>query len=260
MSSWSSATSPTNETELGRAQRDLATLSWLGRIRDALDEDRMVLYSQPIIPAGGTPREELLLRMVSRTGEIISPGAFLPVAEKYGLITEIDRWVTTQAIRLAATGRHVEVNLSAATIGGLDVLPLIESELRATGADPANVIFEITETALMRDIDAGEPFAKACLTSGCGVALDDFGTGFGSFTYLKRLPIRYLKIDIEFVRDLVTNPANQHLVRAIVSMAKAFDLQTVAEGVEDQPTWDFLRQEGVDYGQGFHLGMPAPIE
>jgi len=247
--------------ELGRVQRDLATLSWLGRIRDALDEDRMVLYSQPIISAsGGTPGEELLLRMVSRTGEIISPGTFLPVAEKYGLITEIDRWVTTQAIRLAAAGRHVEVNLSAATIGALDILPLIESELSATGADPANVIFEITETALMRDIDAGEAFANGLTDLGCGLALDDFGTGFGSFTYLKRLPIGYLKIDIEFVRDLVGNPANQHLVRAIISLAKAFDLQTVAEGVEDQPTWDFLRQEGADYGQGFHLGMPAPID
>ena len=139
--------------ELGRVQRDLAALSWLGRIRDALDEDRMVLHSQPIISAsGGPPSEELLLRMISRTGEIIAPGSFLPVAEKYGLITEIDRWVATQAIRLAAGGRRVEANLSAATIGGLDILPLIESELRATGADPANVIFEITETALMGEI------------------------------------------------------------------------------------------------------------
>jgi PAS domain S-box-containing protein len=247
--------------ELGRVQRDLAALSWLGRIRDALDEDRMVLYSQPIMAArGGAPSEELLLRMISRTGEIISPGAFLPVAETYGLISEIDRWVATQAVRLAARGRRVEVNLSAATIGSLDILPLIERELRATGADPSNVIFEITETALMRDIEAGEAFAKGLANLGCGLALDDFGTGFGSFTYLKRLPIGYLKIDIEFVTDLLTNPANQHLVRAIVSLAKAFNLQTVAEGVEDEPTWDLLRHEGVDFGQGFYLGRPAPIE
>jgi PAS domain S-box-containing protein len=248
-------------TELGRVQRDLAALSWLGRIRDALDEDRMVLYSQPIIPAGeGVPSEELLLRMINRTGEVIPPGAFLPVAEKYGLVTEIDRWVAVQAIRLAARGRRVEANLSAATVGSFDILPLIEAELIATGADPANVTFEITETALMRDIEAGEQFTKALADFGCGVALDDFGTGYGSFTYLKRLSIRYLKIDIDFVRELLTSQANQALVRAIVGMAKAFDLQTVAEGVEDQETWDFLRQEGVDFGQGFHLGRPAPIE
>ena len=248
-------------TELGRVQRDLAALSWLGRIRDALDEDRMVLYSQPIIPAGeGVPSEELLLRMINRTGEVIPPGAFLPVAEKYGLVTEIDRWVAVQAIRLAARGRRVEANLSAATVGSFDILPLIEAELIATGADPANVTFEITETALMRNIEAGEQFTKALADFGCGVALDDFGTGYGSFTYLKRLSIRYLKIDIDFVRELLTSEANQALVRAIVGMAKAFDLQTVAEGVEDQETWDFLRQEGVDFGQGFHLGSPAPIE
>jgi PAS domain S-box-containing protein len=248
-------------TELGRVQRDLAALSWLGRIHDALDEGRMVLYSQPIIAAGnGVPSEELLLRMISRAGEVILPGSFLPVAEKYGLIAEIDRWVVVKAIRLAARGRRVETNLSAATIGSLDILPLIEDELIATGADPANVTFEITETSLMRDVEAGERFTKAVADLGCGVALDDFGTGYGSFTYLKRLSIRYLKIDIDFVRELLTSEANQALVRAIVGMAKAFNLQTVAEGVEDQETWDFLRQEGVDFGQGFHLGRPAPIE
>ena len=182
------------------------------------------------------------------------------MAEQYGLITEIDRWVTTRAIAIAATGRKVHANLSAATLGTLNLLPLIESTLRATGADPANVVFEITETALIRDIDAGEAFAKGLTDLGCGLALDDFGTGFGSFTYLKRLPIGYLKIDIEFVHDLVTNPANQHLVRAIVSLAQAFNLQTVAEGVEDEETWGFLRREGVDFGQGFHLGRPEPIE
>lgn len=247
--------------ESSRAQRDLASLAWLGRITDALAEDRMVLYSQPIFAAtGAAVSEELLLRMKSRTGEIIMPRAFLPVAEKYGLINEIDRWVVVQAIRLAATGRKVEANLSAATVGSLDILPLIESELRSNSANPANVIFEITETALMGDIDAGARFTEAIAALGCGISLDDFGTGFGSFTYLKRLSIQHLKIDIEFVRDLLTNEANQHLVRAIVSMAKAFKLQTVAEGVEDEATWQFLRRESVDFGQGFHLGRPAPID
>ena len=243
-----------------RVRRELAALSWVGRIRDALDEDRMVLYSQPIIPLGnGEGGEELLLRMVGRAGEIILPGSFLPVAEKYGLIGEIDHWVTIQAVALAATGRRVEANLSAASIGTLDLLPLIARELRNTGADPANLIFEITETTLMGDIEGGEAFARGLAELGCRLALDDFGTGFGSFTYLKKLPMNYLKIDVEFVRDLATNPANLHVVRAIVGLAHAFGLQTIAEGVQDEPTMSLLRREGVDFAQGFHLGRPAPI-
>jgi PAS domain S-box-containing protein len=243
------------------AMRELATLSWVGRIRDALDEGRFVLYSQPIVPLGdGEPSEELLLRMIGPSDNVILPGSFLPVAEKYGLIGEIDRWVITEAIRLAATGRRVEVNLSAVSIDTLDMLTFIERRIREAGADPANIVFEITETALMRDIDAGASFARGLAELGCRFALDDFGTGFGSFTYLKRLPVDYLKIDIEFVRDLTTNPATRHLVRAIVSLAQAFGVRTIAEGVEDEETLGLLREEHVDYAQGFYFGRPAPID
>jgi PAS domain S-box-containing protein len=243
-------------------QRELAALSWIGRIRDAMDEQRLVLYSQPIVPlSGGRPGVELLLRMVGRDGEVIQPGSFLPVAEKYGQIGEIDRWVVTQAIRLAAEGAVgvVGANLSAASIESSDLLALIERQLHETGADPANLVFELTETALMRDIAAGERFALGLRELGCGLALDDFGTGFGGFTYLKNLPTTYLKIDIEFVRDLVTNTANRHVVRAIVGLARAFGLQTIAEGVENEATLTLLRAEGVDFVQGFHVGRPAPM-
>jgi len=246
--------------EQAAAQRELDALTWLGRVRDAIDENRLVLYSQPIVPlADGRPSEELLLRMIGRDNEVILPGSFLPVAEKYGLIGEIDRWVITQATRLAATGRRViEANLSAASIGASDLLPFIEQQIRKAHADPANLVFEITETALMHDITAGEAFARGLATLGCGLALDDFGTGFGSFTYLKKLPITHLKIDIEFVRDLVTNPDNLHIVKAIVSLARAFGLKTIAEGVEDEQALTLLRAEGVDFAQGFHLGRPCP--
>jgi EAL domain-containing protein (putative c-di-GMP-specific phosphodiesterase class I) len=167
--------------------------------------------------------------------------------------------VITQAVRLAAGGgRVIEVNLSAASIGTTGLLPFIERQLRETGAEPANLVFEITETALMLDIVAGEAFARGVAELGCGLALDDFGTGYGSFIYLKKLPITSLKIDIEFVRDLVTNPANLHVVKAIVSLARAFGLQTVAEGIEDEQTLTILKAEGVDFGQGYHLGRPAP--
>ncbi len=248
-------------SEADRRKRELDKIAWVGRIRDALDEDRMTLYSQPIVPLGsGEPSQELLLRMVRRDGEIIPPGSFLPVAEQYGLIPEIDSWVVVQAIRLAAHGQRVEVNLSAATIGHLDLLPVIERELRLTHADPTNVVFEITETALMHNIEAGEVLARGLSAIGCQLALDDFGTGFGTFTYLKKLPITFLKVDVDFVRDLPTNRDNQHLVKAIVGLARDFGYQTIAEGVEDADTLALVKEYGVDFAQGFHLGRPAPVD
>ena len=248
-------------SEAVRRERELAQIAWVGRIRDALDEDRMTLYSQPIVPlSGGEPSQELLLRMVGRSGEIIPPGSFLPVAERYGLIAEIDRWVIVQAIRLAARGQRFEVNLSAATIGHLDLLALIERELREAHTDPANLVFEITETALMHNVEAGEVLARGLTAIGCRLALDDFGTGFGSFTYLKRLPITYLKVDVDFVRDLATNRDNQHLVKAIVGLARDFGYETIAEGVEDAETLALVKEYGVNFAQGFHLGRPAPID
>jgi PAS domain S-box-containing protein len=247
--------------EQERMRRELDELTWVGRTRDALDEGRLMLYSQPIVPLGdGAPSDELLLRMVGRDGQVISPAHFLKAAEKYGLISEIDRWVVAQAARLAADGRAVKANLSAISIASSDLLALIEHELRSAGADPANVVFEITETALMRDIGAGEAFARGLTRIGCAMALDDFGTGYGSFTYLTRLPIAFLKIDVEFVRGLVSSSANQLVVKAIVSLARGFGQQTIAEGVEDAETLALLREYGVDFAQGFHLGRPAPIE
>jgi PAS domain S-box-containing protein len=249
-----------DEAEEDRVRRQLDTLTWVGRIREALDEGRMTLYSQPILPlAGGQPSQELLLRMIGRNGEIVPPGSFLPVAEKYGLIGEIDRWVISHAVRLAANGERVEANLSAESIGNLDLLPLIDREVRRSGADASNITFEITETALMANLEAGELFARGLSRIGCQVALDDFGTGFGSFTYLKTLPITYLKIDIDFVRDLTTNTANQHLVKAIVSLAHDFGYMTIGEGVEDAETLELIKTYGADFAQGFHTGPPAPL-
>src|ERR1700733_3240352 len=148
----------------------MAAITWVGRIRDAIDENRLVLYSQPIVPlTGGQSSEELLLRMVGRSGELIPPGAFLGVAEKYVLIGEIDRWVVKQAVRLGAEGRHVGVNLSAESIVSHGLLSLIDRELKQAGANPSNFMFEITETALMRDIDKGEVFARGVVDLGCAL-------------------------------------------------------------------------------------------
>jgi PAS domain S-box-containing protein len=248
------------KTERRRAKRELDALTWVGRTRDALDEGRLILYSQPIIPLGeGAPSEELLLRMVGREGEIIRPATFLPAAEKYGLIGEIDQRVVTQAAQLAASGRRVQANLSALSICRLDLLPVIERALGEAGANPSDLVFEITETALMEDVEAGEAFARGVTDIGCDLALDDFGTGYGSFTRLKKLPIKYLKIDIEFVRDLVSSTGDRHVIEAIVGLAKGFGQQTIAEGVEDAETLRLLGDSGVDFAQGYHLGRPVPL-
>jgi PAS domain S-box-containing protein len=242
-----------------RAPRELNAVTWLGKTREALDEDRLVLYSQPIVPLNGDkPSEELLLRMIGRDGDVISPASFLPIAEEAELIVEIDRWVIAQAAAIAAQGRRVELNLSGKSINKR-LLAYIAGEIHSAGADPADLIFELTETALLSDIKVVEEFAKGLAELGCGLALDDFGTGFATLTYLKLLPVQYLKIDVEFVRDLATNRTNQYLVKAIVSLARGLGQKTIAEGVEDEETLALLHEYGVDFAQGYHLGRPAPM-
>jgi len=242
-------------------ERDVETLSWVARIQDALDQDQFVLYAQPIIDlrSGETVQRELLLRMSGDDGEIVAPGSFLPVAEKYGLIDDIDRWVIARAIEIAGGGTSVQVNLSARSVGDPAVLEHIERCLARTGADPGNLVFEITETALIAGDVNAKGFADRLRALGCGLALDDFGTGYGGLTYLKQMPIDFLKIDIEFVRDIRTNPASRHVIEAVVALARAFDLQTVGEGVEDSETLELLRELDVDFAQGYHIARPAPL-
>lgn len=242
-------------------QREADKLSWIGRIQDALDQDRFVLYAQPIVDlrSGDVVQSELLLRLREPDGRVVGPGEFLQVAEQYGLIGDIDRWVIEQSTELAATGRPVELNLSARSIGDQPVLDHIERCITDSGADPALIVFEITETALVEDQAAAAMFAERLHELGCKLALDDFGTGFGGFTYLKQLPVDYLKIDIEFVRDLATNDASRHVVEAVVALAHGFKLRTVAEGVEDAVALELLREMGVDYAQGYHIARPAPL-
>jgi PAS domain S-box-containing protein len=245
--------------ELDAVEAEAAELG--RRTKRAISEGGLHFAAQPIvgISGEGVDHYELLLRMRTETGELMTPDRFLPYAERTGLITEIDLWVVEKGIEIAA--RHpVSINLSAAGVGREAVCERIESRLRETGVDPSRITFELTETAAAEDIDRASELVQRLAALGFGIALDDFGTGFGSFTYLKRLPVTHLKIDLEFVRDLVTNEANRRVVQAIVSLARAFGLRTVAEGVEDQPTLDLLRAEGVDYAQGFHIGRPQPSE
>jgi len=245
------------EAEMARELEDLA---WIARINDAIEQDRFVLHAQPIIDlsTGATVQHELLIRMSDADGSPIAPGRFLPAAERYGLIREVDRWVARRAFAYAAEGHAVELNVSAESLGDPNFAVMVERELALAGADCSLIVFELTETALMRDEEAGGAFVDRVKRLGCRVALDDFGTGYGGFTYLKRFDVDLLKIDIEFVRDLPRNAASQHVVRAVVSLARGFGQKTVAEGVEDAETLALLGELGVDLAQGYHLGRPAP--
>jgi PAS domain S-box-containing protein len=252
------------KAEARRMSGEMEKVKWVRRIQDALANERFVLFAQPIVDLrdDGVVQHELLIRMrdPNDPAKLISPGAFLPVAEEYALIGDIDRWVIDQAARLAARGMAVELNVSAASIGDRRLIPHIESAISRHGADPAMLVFEITETALVGDEREGRQFVERMQDLGCKVALDDFGTGYGGFTYLKQLPIDFLKIDIEFVRDLVTNEASRNVVEAIVTLAQRFGLKTVGEGVEDSDILQLLSELGVDYAQGYHIGRPAPLD
>ena len=164
-----------------------------------------------------------------------------------------------RATQIAASGCPVELNISARSIGDLDVLEHIERSVEQAGAHPANLVFEITETAIVEDEAAARRFAERLHLLGCRIALDDFGTGYGGFTYLKQIPVDFLKLDIEFVRDLATSEASRHVVQAVVSLARDFNVQTVGEGVEDAATLELLTRLGVDFAQGYHLARPAPF-
>ena len=250
-----------------RKARAVAKLTWSQRIQDALERDRFVLHLQPILElASGKVRHgELLLRMRGDRGKLIAPGAFLPAAERFGLIHAIDRWVVQEAIRMiagAAPGQapRLGVNLSGeSVVGDPELLSMIERELDNAAVDPSNLIFEITETAAIANMTEATRFAQGLTNLGCSLALDDFGTGFGSFYYLKHLPVRYVKLDGEFIHNLPRNPVDEHMVRAIVGVAHGLGIQTVAESVADDETIEMLHAHGVDFAQGFHIGRPAPV-
>jgi PAS domain S-box-containing protein len=246
------------ERETQRRQR----LDWQVRIRSALHENRMAMFAQPVVDlaTGDSDSYELLVRMVraDKSGPVMEPAAFLPAAERFGLVQEIDIWMVGQALRVADRVKP-EVNLSAVTLCDPAAREQIVGLLRMAPGLARRIVFEITETATIEHLEAAESFASDLTALGCGLALDDFGTGFGSFTYLRRLPLRYLKIDRSFVRNLPRSASDRRVVQSVVGIADRFGLQTIAQGVEDEGTLDMVRQLGADYAQGFHLGRPGPL-
>jgi len=243
----------------------------IGRLRDALDNDKFRLDAQPILPLRGNygrPRFELLIRMLGERGEIIPPAKFLSSAERYQLMPTVDRWVVHRACELlgahsAAVGEEIArfaINLSGQSLQDESFLDYVVGEIR-TSKLPANVLcFELTETATIGNLEKAQHFLRTLQALGCQFALDDFGTGVSSLAYLKDLSINYLKIDGTFVRDSVGNTRSESMIKAIAQLAKVMCMETIAEYVETDLLRARMADLGVDYGQGFAMGKAQPLE
>ena len=250
-----------------RTGRLTDTVTWAESIRSALATDGFVLYQQPILDlrTNEIARHELLLRMIGEDGEHVAPATFLYIAERFGLVQEIDAWVVRRAVALVAEqaklGRRLdlEINLSGLSLTSPEVIATIETELAESRIDPSCLTFEITETAAIVNIQKARAFAERIAELGCSFALDDFGAGFGSFYYLKHLPFDVLKIDGEFVRNLTDSVKDQAVIKSLAQIATELGKQTVAECVEDAETLELVRRYGVDFAQGFHIGVPQPV-
>jgi diguanylate cyclase (GGDEF)-like protein/PAS domain S-box-containing protein len=240
--------------------------SWADQIRDALDEDRIVLYRQPIIHLASREvhRHEVLIRMRSPEGDVLPPEAFLPDAERFDLVQELDRRAAHQAVSLIAAESNgeplrLEVNVAAKTIEDPEFTEALADALREEGVDPANLILEVSEQVAVSDLKRARAFAERVAELGCGFALDNFGSGFGSFFYLKHLPVDHIKIDGDLIRGLSSSRVDREIVSSIVDVARSLDRETVGERVNDERTLELMKQLGVDYAQGFHLGPPTPV-
>lgn len=232
----------------------------LETVQRAITERRFTLLAQPIIElaTGSTVRHELLIRMVGEDGALLMPSEFIPVAEQFNLIAQIDRWVLGRAIEFARSGHSSQVNISGGTLAEPGFGELVQRELEMAGVDPELIVFEVTETALIGNEALAVEFFERVRALGCSIAIDDFGSGYGGFRYLKLFPVDYLKIDREFISDVAVNRDSRKVAQAIVQLAKDFKLRTVAEGVEDAETVRHLRSLEIRYGQGYFFGHPAP--
>lgn len=239
---------------------ELPDLEMLRRVRDALYGDDFSLYAQPIfeLSNGRVIRHELLLRM-HENGRVLGASQFLDLIETYGPIREVDRWVVRAAAGLAGTGWRVNVNLSDHSIDG-EFPEFVRARLASEGVLPGGIVFEVKEAQLVRDHGASREFAWAVRELGCGLALDDFRDGERDHTFVRDLPISYLKIDGALTGKVVRDRASREVVRAIVRLAAEWEQLTVAEQVEDVATLQTLEELGVDQAQGFALGTPAPLE
>jgi EAL domain-containing protein (putative c-di-GMP-specific phosphodiesterase class I) len=255
------------DSDVDRREAIDSRVRWHQQIREALQTGTFILHAQPIadVRTGRITQYELLIRAVDVDGSLIYPNEFLPIAERIGLMQEIDRWVVRQSIKMLAELQNhdpalrLEVNLSGPALTDDRLVETILEEFDATGADPSGIIFEVTETAAVSNLERAREFIEKLQSSGCQFALDDFGVGFSSFAHLKYLPVDYLKIDGSFIREIAKSAVDQHLVRAIVTAAQALGKKTIAEYVPDDATLRVLAELGVDHAQGYGVGEPGPL-
>lgn len=251
-----------DDAELTRRHGEM---QWVSRIRLALEENRFVLYTQPIhaIGAGGPTMHEILVRMRDEEGNLVPPGSFIPAAERYGLMSEIDRWVIDNAFR--AMSREPErlsaiaINLSGLSLTRTGLREFIAECQQRCAIDAARVCLEVTETAAIANLSHAMEFLSDLQARGFRFALDDFGSGLSSFAYLKNLPVDFLKIDGSFVRDMCADPIDRAMVQAINEIGHTMGIRTIAEYVEDEATLTALREIGVDYAQGCYIASPMPL-
>ncbi len=256
------------DVELAKRHGEMA---WVARINQALAENRFRLYVQPIVPVSPDDSEslhyEVLLRMEDEEGQIVPPGAFLPAAERYNLSTKIDRWVIGAVFEWLANHpqqlertRSCAINLSGASLTDHEILATVARELEKWNIPPGKICFEVTETAAIANLAKAALFILTLKELGCRFALDDFGSGLSSFTYLKNLPVDYLKIDGAFVKNMIDDPVDSAMVKTINEIGKVMSKQTIAEFVENEAIREKLQEIGVDYAQGYGIGRPHPID
>lgn len=245
-------------------------IGWVQRLQRALDEDSFVLYAQDIVPLSPKPEGEhceILVRLAEH-GELIGPGRFIPAAERFGLMPQLDRWVVRHALAVIAERialdplphrRTYAINLSGPAVGDESFLPFLKAEFAATGVPPQLICFEITETSAVANLERAAAFIGALRSIGCRFALDDFGAGMSSFHYLKRLPVDFLKIDGGFVKGMLRDSTDRAVVETINHLGHVTGIKTVAEFVETADILAALESIGVDYAQGYFMGIPKPF-
>ncbi len=252
--------------ESGESKRKMALdIGWFQHIKGVIEQDRFRLMYQPILNVADSGKEcyEVLLRMPGPDGELVLPSIFLPVAQRFGLMVEIDHWVIRRALQalaeFRATGRDITftINLSGQSLEDLSLLALVKQQLARHQLPAACVIFEITEQSAVRYMDKAQHLIQELVELGCRFALDDFGTGFSSFSYLKDLPVDFIKIDGSFVRNMARNSIDETMVLSIVQIARSLGKQTIAEFVQDEKTIALLKASGVDFVQGYYVGVPS---
>ena len=245
-------------------------MQWVQRLQEVLEQDRFRLFFQPIERLKPQPGEEdyihgeVLIRMLDENNQIIGPGAFIPSAERYGIMPAIDRWVITNTFRMLGRNRtNINmccINLSGLSLSDKNFKDFLIKEMETSGVTPAQLCFEITETAVIANLNTASTLIAALREMGCKFALDDFGVGLSSFSYLKTLSVDYLKLDGYFVKNMVTDKLDRTMVEAINKIGHSMNIETIAEFVEDEKTLEAVRETGIDYAQGYVIARPAPFE